>query len=310
MANLRHAAAVLVWAGFGVLAAAQQAPKIDKAKFAAYVRYAEAFTPNVNVTVDDPVPSVFPGYFRVIVHVTLGPQVLDRTYYVTPDGRHFINGQIWDINDNPFLDTLVRLPKTGPSFGPEDAKVRIVLFSDFECPYCRALAQTIRDNVPKYYPNNVRVIFVDFPLYKHKWARAAAEAAHCVWETSPGAFWPYHDWLFAHQQEITDAASAEKLLESEAVEVAKQHGGDAATISHCIETHAAAAAVNSNVQLGQELGITQTPTFFVNGRMVAGSVDWTTLDTLIKMELNRPKDIPGPPGGSCCEVTIPRVVPK
>ncbi|MGH9582045.1 MAG: disulfide isomerase DsbC N-terminal domain-containing protein, partial [Bryobacteraceae bacterium] len=103
--------------------ASAAAPKIDKTKFAAYVRYAEAFTPGVNITVDDPVPSAYPGYYRVIVHVSLGKQTMDRVYYATPDGQHFINGQIWDIGKNPFLDTLERLPKSGPSFGPADAKV-------------------------------------------------------------------------------------------------------------------------------------------------------------------------------------------
>ncbi|MGH9582931.1 MAG: DsbA family protein, partial [Bryobacteraceae bacterium] len=186
----------------------------------------------------------------------------------------------------------------------------IVLFSDFECPYCRALAQTIRDNVPKYYPNDVRVIFVDFPLVKHQWAEAAAEAGRCLSEEKPAAFWAFHDWIFAHQQEVTNASPPEKLIDSQAGEIAKQQGADEAKVKYCIETHAAAVAVHSNVQIGRELGISQTPTFFVDGRMVAGSVDWATLDTLIKMELNRPKEIPGPAYGTCCEVTIPRFVPK
>jgi protein-disulfide isomerase len=304
------AAALIAIHSLAAAAPGNAPPKIDKTKFAAYVRYAEAFTPEVNIMVDDPVPSAYQGYYRVIVHVSLGPQTMDRIYYVTADGQHFINGQVWDISKDPFLDTLKRLPESGPEFGPADAKVTIVLFSDFECPYCRALAQTIRENVPKYYPNDVRVIFVNFPLVTHMWARAAAETGYCLWEEKPGAFWAYHDWIFAHQQQVTDAKPPEKTIASEAVEMAKQQGADAAKMNHCIETHAAAETVNSNVRLGQELGITQTPTFFVDGRMVAGSVDWATLDTLIKMELNRPKEIPGPPEEKCCEVVIPRLIPK
>lgn len=290
-------------------------PKIDKAKLATYVRYSEAFTPAVNITVDDPVPSAYPGYYRVIVHVSLGQQTIDRVYYVTLDGQHFINGVIWDLNENPFLDTLQQLPETGPSFGPADAKVTIVLFSDFECPFCRALAQTIRENVPKYYPHDVRVIFENFPLIKHPWAKAAAEAGYCLSEQKTSAFWAYHDWIFAHQQQVTASSPPEKLIDSQAAEIAKQQGADPTKVSDCIETPAAALAVNRSMQLGQELGISQTPTFFVDGRMVAGSVDWATLNTLIQMELHRPAGIPGPKektpaGKNCCEVTIPRAVPQ
>lgn len=304
------AAALLVLGSLASAAPGNAPPAIDKAKLATYVRYAEAFTPAVKIVVDDPVPSAYPGYDRVIVHVSLGAQTIDRIYYVTPDGQHFINGAIWDLGRNPFLDTLDRLPKAGPSFGPADAKVTIVLFSDFECPFCRALAQTIRENVPKYYPHDVRVVFENFPLVKHPWAEAAAEAGDCLSEQKTAAFWAYHDWIFAHQQQVTESNPPQKAIDSEAAEIAKQQGADPAKVASCIETHAAAEAVHKSVRLGQELGISQTPTFFVDGRMVAGSVDWNTLKTLIEMELNRPKGIPGPPEKNCCEVTIPRVVPK
>lgn len=310
MESTIFAAALLLLAPLSSAAPQQARPNIDKAKLATYVRYAEAFTPAVKISVDDPVPSAYPGYYRVIVHVSLGNQMVDRVYYATQDGKRFISGMIWDLNKNPFLDTLERLPKNGPSFGPADAKVTIVLFSDFECPFCRALAQTIRENVPKYYPQRVRVLFENFPLSKHPWAHAAAEAGSCLAEEKSTAFWAYHDWMFAHQEEINNADNPGTLITSEAVKAGRENGADPARVRNCIETHEASAGVNREVQLGQELGISQTPTFFVDGRMVAGSVDWATLKTLIEMELNRPKGIPGPPDDNCCEVTMPRFVSR
>ncbi len=181
------------------------APKIDKQKLETYIRYAEGYSPEVKMAIDDPVPSAFPGYFRVLVHLSAGTHKLDRVYYVTPDGVQFINGSIWKLNESPFLDTLEHLPTDGPSFGPSNAKVTVVVFSDFECPYCRELAKTVRDNIPQKYPNDVRVVFKDFPIDSiHKWARAAAEAAHCLASQKPEAFWAFHDWVFEHQQEVNE----------------------------------------------------------------------------------------------------------
>jgi len=279
------------------------APKIDKQKFEAYVRYAEGFAPVVKITVDDPTPSPFKGYYRVLVHLSSGAQKLDRLYYATADGEQVVAGNIWDLNRSPFLDTIQHLPTNGPSFGPANAKVTIVVFSDFECPYCRELAKTLRDNIPQKYPNDVRVVFEDFPIDAiHKWARAASEAAHCIAREKPEAFWAFHDWIFEHQQEV-DAAN----LQDKVMAFAKQQNLDPAKISACIATHATASDVNASQQAGQELQISRTPTLFINGRMVPGAVPWEQLDTVIKMELNRPKEIAAAHTDPCCEITIPSV---
>ena len=91
--------------------------------------------------------------------------------------------------------------------------MKLVIFSDFECPYCREFAKTVRDNIPKQYPKDVRVVFEDFPLDSiHPWARAAAEDSHCVGSQSVDAFWAYHDWIFAHATEIKADNLRDKVL--------------------------------------------------------------------------------------------------
>jgi protein-disulfide isomerase len=291
----------------GVMAGTSVPPKINKPKLEAYIRYAEAFTSDVQFSMDDPVPSAYPGYFRVVAHLTKGRNRLDRVYYVTPDGKHFVNGAIWDLNESPFLDTLEHLPVDGPSFGPADAKVTMVVFSDFECPYCRELAKTVRDNVPQKYPNDVRVIFKDFPIESiHPWARGAAEAAHCIAGQSVPAFWAFHDWIFDHQQEVNAANLREKTLD-----FGKTQGLDGEKLTGCIDTHASAAAVDQSLRAGQALQIEQTPTMFINGRAVGGSISWPQLASVIDLELKRPAEVPGPSfGAKCCEVPISPVTRK
>jgi protein-disulfide isomerase len=291
----------------GVIASTS-APKIDKPKLEAYIRYAEAFTSDVQFSIDDPVASAYPGYFRVVAHLTKGRNRLDRVYYVTTDGKHFINGAIWDPNESPFQDTLEHLPIDGPSFGPAEAKVTMVIFSDFECPYCRELGKTVRDNIPQKYPNDVRVVFKDFPIESiHPWARAAGEAAHCVAEQSVTAFWAFHDWIFDHQQEVNAANLREKTLDF----AKAQQALEGEKLTACIDTHASAAAVEQSLRAGQALQIEQTPTMFINGRAVAGSVSWPQLASVIDLELKRPAQVPGPSfGAKCCEIPISPVTPK
>lgn len=291
----------------GAMASTSAPPKIDKPKLEAYIRYADAFTPDVHFSIDDPAPSAYPGYFRVVAHLTKGVNRLDRVYYVSADGRQFVNGAIWDLNESPFLDTLEHLPTNGPSFGPAEAKVTIVVFSDFECPYCRELAKTVRDNIPQKFPNDVRVIFKDFPIDSlHPWARAAAEVAHCIADQSVPAFWAFHDWIFEHQQEITPANLREKTLA-----FAQNQAVDVTRLTGCIDAHASAAAVEQSLRAGEALQIEQTPTLFVNGRTVPGSIPWAQLESIIDLELQRPAQVPGPRFGSkCCEVPISPVTRK
>jgi protein-disulfide isomerase len=150
----------------------------------------------------------------------------------------------------------------------------------------------------------VRIVFEDFPIDAiHKWARAAAEAAHCLADQKPEAFWAFHDWIFEHQQEVNESNVREKALD-----VAKSQNLDLAKAGSCMDTHATAKIVETNVAAGRTLQVQQTPTIFVNGRSIPGAVSWSTLDTVIRMELNRPKNIPGPGTESCCSVTVPTVV--
>ncbi|HEY7302720.1 MAG TPA: DsbA family protein [Bryobacteraceae bacterium] len=298
-----------VTAASAVLSAAvvsSGAPKLDKQKLQEYLRYAEGFTSNVQIALDDPAPSSVEGYYRILAHLTMGTQKADRVYYLTPDGKHLISGSVWDLNKSPFTETQAHLPTDGPSFGPANAKVTIVIFSDFECPYCREFAKTIRDNVPKKYPSDVRVIFEDFPLETiHKWALAAAEAAHCLEDQKPTAFWAFHDWVFEHQQEVNEANVRQKALD-----LAKTQDVDLAKAGSCMDTHATGEQVKRSIAAGRILQIQQTPTVFVNGRTIPGAVPWSSLDTVIQMELNRPRDIPGVSAEKCCSVAVPTVAEK
>lgn len=285
-----------LWAGLVALAligSASSAPivPVDKQRVESYLRYAEGFNSSVKFAIDDPTSTPIPGYYRLVVHLSMGDSKQDKVYYLSSDGKLLLTGPIWDLNHDPFSETLQQLPTTGPSFGPENAKITLVVFSDFECPYCREFARTMRDNLPQKYPKDVRVVFEDFPIDSlHPWARAAAEAAHCLADGKPDLFWVYHDWIFQHQGEITQGNLREKVLG-----FAKEHSLDTTKLSTCIDTGATKSEVEDSIHKGRELGIEKTPTFYLNGREVPGALAWPALNTLIQMELNRPVFSADPP---------------
>ncbi len=271
-------------------AAAAGTPALDKQKIEDYLRYAEGFASSVKFTIDNPEPMPFPGFYRLVVHLSMGETRQDKVYYVTADGNHIMAGPVWDLQTNPFTETLEHVPTDGPSFGPSDAPITIVVFSDLECPYCREFARTVRENLPKKYPKEVRVIFKDFPIPSlHPWAYAAAEAAHCIGDGHPEAFWEFHDWIFAHQQEINGSNLREKTLS-----FARDHKLDDGQIGACMDRHATKPEVEASLKQGRELEVQQTPTFFLNGRAIPGAIGWASLETLIQMELHRPSFIPAP----------------
>jgi protein-disulfide isomerase len=306
-AVLRLTAAALFACLTSALAAPHAGPEINKPALIKYLRYAEGFTPTVEITVDDPKPSAFPGFYQLMVHLKAGKNEAIRNYYVTADGQRVISGSVFDLKQSPFVANLQQLKQQGaPATGPENAPVQIYVFSDFECPYCREEAKVLRQSVEKNHANDVRLIFKDFPLDPiHPWARTAAQAGHCVAGQDEKAFWAFHDWIYEHQSEIRPDNVKDKVGE-----FAKAQKLDANKLNGCLTDPATIVYVNRTVQEGRELGIQQTPTLFVNGRMLSGALSADQMNLLIQMELEHRSQQTASNAQKCCEVTIPRMENK
>ncbi len=147
------------------------------------------------------------GFYEIGVHASKDKATSDIVYYVSKDGKHILQGSVFETAENPFkpdLDKLKGITAFSPHYGTQGAPVVIVEFSDFECPYCREEAKTLRANILKDYPKEVHLYHLDLPLEGvHPWARAAAIAGHCVYKQNGGAFWDYYDWIYEHQTDIT-----------------------------------------------------------------------------------------------------------
>ena len=166
----------------------------------------------------------------------------------------------------------VDTPADSPSFGPTMAKVTIVEWSDFQCPYCSRAAPVV-DQIRKAYPKDVRFVFRHFPLPMHPDAPLAARAG--VAAQAQGKFWQMHDWMYAHQREL-DRASLEKAAAR--WEWTWRSSGRRST------TRRPSPEVQADAQAAQTVGVSATPTFFVNGREHVGG--WPTFDA-VKAEIDK-----------------------
>lgn len=163
-----------------------------------------------------------------------------------------------------------------PPRGNAQAPVTIVEFADYECPYCKRAAETVKQ-VLDTYGDQVRFAYRDYPLQLHPNARPAAAAAHCA--GAQGKFWEYHDKLMGS----TDLSSTQ--LEALADEV----GLDRAKFDECRANDTFAAAIDKDLSDGNDLGINGTPVFYVNGRLLDGAQPFDEFKAVIDEELSQAK---------------------
>ncbi len=166
-----------------------------------------------------------------------------------------------------------------PSLGPANAPVTLIEFSDFQCPFCKAFASTLKE-VEKNYPKDVRVVFRQFPLSNiHPYALKAAEASLCSQEQ--GHFWELHDEMFADQ-------SALKIddLKAKAAKLKLDTGA----FNACLDSGKFAKRVTQEVRDGSIAGVSGTPAIFINGRFLSGAQPYPEVAKVIDQELKKSRE--------------------
>lgn len=162
-----------------------------------------------------------------------------------------------------------------PFKGGKNAKVTIIEFSDFQCPFC-AKGASIMEEVVKKYGNKVKVAYKNFPLPFHQQARPASMAALCAGDQNEAKFWDMYKRMFEDQQGLTAAGLEAK---------AKESGLNMDKFKECMAEEKFAAQIERDMAQGQELGVKSTPTFFVNGVMVTGAQPIEAFSEIIDEQL-------------------------
>ena len=167
----------------------------------------------------------------------------------------------------------VAISETTPSRGPANAPIVLVEYTDYQCPYCSRVQPTITALMERY-EGQVLHVFKNLPLPNHQQAQLASEAALCAQDQ--GQFWEFHDWLFENQRTMNkDSMVAES----------GELGMDAELFAACVDQHTYTETVDADMREARGFGITGTPGFMINGRVVSGAQPIENFEKIIDEEL-------------------------
>lgn len=190
-----------------------------------------------------------------------------------------------DITVDPAKAVMAKMDLKGAPFkGGANAKITVVEYSDFQCPFCKKGYDTIEKEVLTTYGDKVKFYFRHYPLPFHPWAEPGAIAAECAQEQKPDAYWKLYTGYFEHQGEVNP-----QNVKDKGVEYLKDAGIDMAKWNDCYDNKKTLAKVKAQMAEGAGLGVTGTPAFFINGRMLVGAQPIDKFKAVIDDELANAK---------------------
>jgi protein-disulfide isomerase len=181
-----------------------------------------------------------------------------------------------DLTKDPYAETMKKIDVAGrPVRGNPDAKVTIVNYDDFECPYCARMHTALMSEILPQYGDKIKIIYKDYPLLSiHPWAQHAATDANCLAKESGKGYWEFADYVHANQRNINgaqkDPQQAFGELDRLTLDIGKKNGADATRLQACVKAQAD-TIVKSSMAEGDSVGVSATPTIFVNGQRVEGA---------------------------------------
>jgi protein-disulfide isomerase len=182
----------------------------------------------------------------------------------------------FDLSKDAYSDLMSKIDVTGrPSRGAKGAKVVVVNFDDFECPFCSRMHETLFPEIFKEYGDRVTFIYKDYPLAEiHPWAIHAAVDAGCLAAQNGDAFWDFADYIHANKQVIDSGRTADARLDvvdKMALMQGQRHSVDVSKLQACLKAQNE-DQVRASMKEADSLGVNATPTLFINGQKIDGAV--------------------------------------
>ncbi len=263
----------------------------------------------VKITVGPLRTSEFAGFDALTVHMDSPEKKADYDFLLSKDGKTLLRMTKLDLTKDPYAENVKKISVGDrPIRGKKDAKVVVVNYDDFQCPFCSRMHQTLFPEMLKEYGDRVEFVYKDYPLAEiHPWATHAAVDANCLAAQNGDAYWELADYLHSNQREISAAGQTRDLqfaaLDRLTTLQGQKHELDQTKLQSCIKAQNE-DAIKASLREGDTLGVNATPTIFVNGQEIDGVVSAAEFRTVLDAALQQ-AGVPVPvqpaqavPGGS------------
>lgn len=269
--------------------------------------------PNVEITLGERKSADMAGYDHLPVTLSAGERKLNIEMLISKDNKTLARLEKFDLGE----DVMSKINLQGrPVRGNRDAKVTIINYDDFQCPFCAQMHATLMTEVLKSYGDKVKIIYKDYPLLSiHPWAMHAAINANCLNEQKTEAYWDYADYVHANQQEIMGPQEKRRpmnqqvmTLDKAAFDQGTRHNLDSRKLTSCIQAQDE-KAVRASIAEGDGLGVESTPTLFVNGEKMSGALPLEVLSGVLDRAL-KAEGINPPERPKVNIVPTPQALPK
>jgi len=237
----------------------------------------ERIPPTVKIAVKEIKPSDIGGYETVVITLSKGAQTQDLELLISKDRKTLLRADRFDIGSFPEEKMTL---KGRPIRGNKDAKVTIVNYDDFQCPFCARMHQTLATDIMRIYGDKVRIIYKDYPLSIHPWAIHAAVDANCLNDQSNDAYWSFADNVHLGQGNINQYPDQKdkrrplveqlQMLDKITSEQGSKFKLDSTKLDACVKAQND-EAVRASMKEAEKVDVESTPSLFVNGERFSGA---------------------------------------
>jgi len=257
------------------LGCSAQAPSELDSKIEQHIRFTYKLPPSVRVIISAPHASDFPNYDALTVTFDDQGRKQNYDFLLSKDQKTLMRLTKMDLSADPYAELMKKIDVKGrPVRGNPNAKVVIVNYDDFQCPYCSHAHQTLFPEIYKEYSDKVAFIYKDFPLSEiHPWAIHAAVDANCLAAENADAYWDFADYIHAHRDVVNSEKGLDKqfaALDNITLTEAGKFKVDTGKVQSCVKAQDD-HAVKASMKEGESLDVSGTPTMFINGQLLDGA---------------------------------------
>ena len=274
MALLRRLFVVLLMICLGC--SAQSVPADTAKLIERQVRSSYHLPSAVQIEVGPLTPSEFANYDAVKLTFADANKKKEYDFLLSKDRKTLLRLTKLDLTKDPNQELMRKIDIKGrPTRGNKDAKVVVVNYDDFQCPFCSRMHQTLFPQIYKEYGDRVLFVYKDFPLTEiHPWATHAAVNANCLAQQNTDAYWDFADYIHANQKQVNSEHGPEAqtaAVDKITLLQGQQHNLDATKLQACIKAQKD-DSIEASMKEGESVGVSATPVLFVNGEEVEGAL--------------------------------------